>query len=32
MNILMADVNGDRKIDFIATRGHGKGILVRSPQ
>jgi hypothetical protein len=26
-NILMADVNGDRKTDFIATRGHGKGVV-----
>jgi hypothetical protein len=26
-NIMMADVNGDRKTDFIATRGHGKGAL-----
>lgn len=26
-NIHMADVNGDRKMDFIATRGHGKGVL-----
>jgi hypothetical protein len=26
-NILMAEVNGDGKMDFIATRGHGKGVL-----
>ncbi len=26
-NILMADVNGDSLTDFIASRGHGKGIL-----
>lgn len=26
-NILMADVNRDGKMDFIATRGHGKGVL-----
>lgn len=26
-NILMADVNNDRKIDFIASRGHGKGVV-----
>jgi len=26
-NILMADVNGDNRTDFVATRGHGKGIL-----
>jgi len=26
-NIQMADVNGDRKTDFIATRGHGKGVV-----
>jgi hypothetical protein len=26
-NILMADVNGDRQTDFIATRGHGKGVV-----
>jgi hypothetical protein len=26
-NILMADVNRDGKMDFIATRGHGKGLL-----
>lgn len=26
-NILMADVNGDGIMDFIATRGHGKGVL-----
>jgi len=25
-NILMADVNGDRKTDFVASRGHGKGL------
>jgi hypothetical protein len=22
----MADVNGDGKVDFVATRGHGAGI------
>lgn len=26
-NIAMADVNGDGKMDFIATRGHGVGIV-----
>ncbi len=26
-NILMADVNRDGKMDFIATRGHGKGVV-----
>ena len=26
-NILMAEVNGDGLMDFIATRGHGKGVL-----
>jgi FG-GAP-like repeat len=26
-NILMADVNGDRRTDFIATRGHGRGVV-----
>ncbi len=26
-NILMADVNGDKRTDFIATRGHGHGIF-----
>lgn len=26
-NIQQADVNGDGKMDFIATRGHGNGIL-----
>ena len=26
-NILMAELNGDGKMDFIATRGHGKGVL-----
>jgi hypothetical protein len=26
-NILMADVNGDGKTDFVATRGHGKGVV-----
>lgn len=26
-NILMADLNGDRKTDFFATRGHGRGIV-----
>ena len=26
-NILMADVNGDGKTDFIASRGHGKGVV-----
>ena len=26
-NILMADLNGDGLTDFIATRGHGKGVL-----
>ena len=26
-NIIMAEVNGDGKMDFIATRGHGKGVL-----
>ncbi len=26
-NILPADVNGDGAMDFIATRGHGKGVL-----
>jgi hypothetical protein len=25
-NILMADVNGDGKVDFVASRGHGAGI------
>ena len=25
-NILMADVNGDGKTDFIASRGHGQGV------
>ncbi|MCU0226592.1 MAG: VCBS repeat-containing protein [Bryobacterales bacterium] len=26
-NILPADVNGDGKLDFLATRGHGQGVL-----
>jgi hypothetical protein len=26
-NILMADVNGDGKTDFVASRGHGQGIV-----
>ncbi len=26
-NIQQADVNGDGKVDFIATRGHGKGVI-----
>jgi hypothetical protein len=26
-NIMMADVNRDKKMDFIATRGHGRGVL-----
>ena len=26
-NILMAELNGDGKTDFIATRGHSKGVL-----
>lgn len=26
-NILMADVNGDGQTDFIASRGHGQGVL-----
>ena len=26
-NILMADVNKDGRVDFIASRGHGKGLL-----
>jgi len=26
-NILMAEVNGDGRLDFIATRGHGKGVV-----
>ncbi|MFN0053237.1 MAG: FG-GAP repeat domain-containing protein [Planctomycetales bacterium] len=26
-NIAMADVNGDRRMDFIATRGHGQGVV-----
>ncbi|HET8550025.1 MAG TPA: VCBS repeat-containing protein, partial [Bryobacteraceae bacterium] len=26
-NIAVADVNGDGKPDFVATRGHGKGVL-----
>lgn len=26
-NILMADVNGDGMTDFVASRGHGKGVL-----
>ncbi|HUQ90298.1 MAG TPA: VCBS repeat-containing protein [Bryobacteraceae bacterium] len=26
-NIGMADVNGDGRIDFIGTRGHGKGVV-----
>ena len=26
-NIQMADVNRDGKVDFIATRGHGKGVV-----
>jgi len=26
-NILMAHVNGDKQVDFIASRGHGKGVL-----
>src|SRR5262249_49112049 len=26
-NIQMADVNGDGRMDFIATRGHGRGVV-----
>jgi hypothetical protein len=26
-NILMADLNGDRKTDFVASRGHGLGVV-----
>lgn len=26
-NILMADINGDGRMDFVATRGHGKGVV-----
>lgn len=26
-NILIADLNGDRKSDFFATRGHGRGVV-----
>ena len=26
-NIQQADVNGDGKMDFVATRGHGRGVL-----
>ncbi len=26
-NIRMADVNGDGRMDFVATRGHGKGVV-----
>ena len=26
-NILMAEINGDGRTDFVATRGHGKGVL-----
>lgn len=26
-NILPADVNGDGRVDWVATRGHGKGVL-----
>ena len=26
-NILPADLNGDGKLDFVASRGHGKGVL-----
>lgn len=26
-NIIPVDVNGDGKIDFVASRGHGKGVL-----
>ncbi len=26
-NILIADLNGDRRADFLATRGHGRGIV-----
>ncbi|MEX2261076.1 MAG: FG-GAP-like repeat-containing protein [Bryobacteraceae bacterium] len=26
-NILMADVNGDHRTDFVATRGHGRGVV-----
>lgn len=26
-NILMADVNGDRKTDLVASRGHGRGVV-----
>ncbi|MBI3698124.1 MAG: serine hydrolase, partial [Acidobacteria bacterium] len=26
-NILMADVNGDGRMDFVASRGHGKGLV-----
>ena len=26
-NIMPADVNGDGKMDFIATRGHGRGVI-----
>ena len=26
-NIQQADVNGDGKTDFIATRGHGNGVI-----
>lgn len=26
-NVLMADVNGDGKTDFVASRGHGRGLV-----
>ncbi len=26
-NILMADINGDGRMDFVASRGHGKGLV-----
>jgi hypothetical protein len=26
-NILPADLNGDKKIDFLASRGHGRGVI-----
>ena len=26
-NILMADVNGDGRMDFVGSRGHGKGVV-----